>query len=165
MERLKHEFEPVFNEGSKILILGTFPSVKSRENHFFYGHPRNRFWAVVAALTKWELPTTIEEKKRLLLSNGIAIWDVIESCEIQGSSDSSIRNVVPADLSRIFDKAAIQAVYANGGKAYELYMKYSFEKTGRAIKKLPSTSPANAAFRLERLVEVWGRELGAWGRG
>lgn len=165
MERLKHEFEPVFNENSHILILGTFPSVKSRENHFFYGHPRNRFWAVVAALTGWELPTTIEEKKKLLLSNGIAIWDVIESCEIQGSSDSSIRNVVPADLSRIFDKAAIEAVYANGGKAYELYMKYSFEKTGRTIKKLPSTSPANAAFRLERLVEVWGREMGAWGRG
>lgn len=159
MERLKHEFEPVFDEGSRILILGTFPSVKSRENHFFYGHPQNRFWKVMAALTGWEVPQTIEEKKRLLLENGIAIWDVIESCEIQGSSDSSIKNVVPADLSRIFEAAEIEKICANGNKAYELYMKYSFEKTGRKIEKLPSTSPANAAWSLERLIKEWERVL------
>lgn len=159
MEQLKHEFEPVFDENSRILILGTFPSVKSREVQFFYGHPRNRFWAVMAALTGWELPETVEEKKKLLLSNGIAVWDVIESCEIQGSSDSSIKNVVPADLSRIFDRAPIEQVYANGNKAYELYQKYSLEKTGRSIKKLPSTSPANAAFGLERLIGEWKKEI------
>lgn len=159
MEQLKHEFEPVFDENSRILILGTFPSVKSREVQFFYGHPRNRFWAVMAALTGWELPETVEEKKNLLLSNGIAVWDVIESCEIQGSSDSSIKNVVPADLSRIFDRASIEQVYANGNKAYELYQKYSLEKTGRSIKKLPSTSPANAAFGLERLIGEWKKEI------
>lgn len=159
MERLNHEFAPVFNESSQILILGTFPSVKSRENQFFYGHPRNRFWAVMAALTKKEVPGTIEEKKDLLLSGGIAIWDVIESCEIQGSSDSSIRNVVPADLNRIFNRAQIKAVYANGSKAYELYQKYSFERTGREIKKLPSTSPANAAYSLNKLIEIWKEEI------
>lgn len=159
MERVNHEFEPVFDENSRILILGTFPSVKSREMNFFYGHPRNRFWSVMAALTGWKVPETIEEKKALLLANGIAIWDVIASCEIQGSSDSSIKNVVPADLSRIFETASIEKVYANGNKAYELYMKYSYDKTGREIIKLPSTSPANAAFRLERLVEEWKKEI------
>ena len=159
MERVNHEFAPVFDEGSQILILGTFPSVKSRETSFFYGHPRNRFWAVMAALTGWEIPVTIEEKKKLLLENHIAIWDVIASCEIQGSSDSSIRNVVPTDLNCIFEKALIRAVFANGGKAYELYMRYSYEKTGREIRKLPSTSPANAAFSLERLVEEWKKAI------
>lgn len=159
MERVNHEFDPVFDEGSQILILGTFPSVKSRETRFFYGHPRNRFWTVMAALTGLEVPVTIEEKKKLLLENHIAIWDVIASCEIQGSSDSSIRNVVPTDLNRIFEKAPIRAIFANGGKAYELYMRYSYEKTGREIRRLPSTSPANAAFSLERLVEEWKKAI------
>lgn len=159
MERVKHTFEPVFNEGSRILILGTFPSVKSRETHFFYGHPQNRFWKVMAALTGWETPGSIEEKKKLLLENGIAIWDVIESCDIEGSSDSSIRNVEPADLNRIFEQAEIEAVYANGAKAYELYMKYSFPVTKREIKKLPSTSPANAVFSLERLIDEWKKQM------
>lgn len=163
MERLSHEFEPVFNESSQILILGTFPSVKSRETRFFYGHPRNRFWAVLAALTDRELPETIEEKKKLLLENRIAIWDVIASCEIKGSSDSSIRKAVPTDLEQILKKAPVQAIFANGSKAYELYMKYSYKKTGREIIKLPSTSPANAAFSLERLISEWGNALEAAG--
>lgn len=152
---VSHDFEPVFDENSKILILGTFPSVKSRENQFYYGHPQNRFWKVIAGLTESEVPQTIEEKKKLLLEHGIAIWDVIESCDIIGSSDSSIKNVVPADIERVVANSKIQNIYANGGTAKKLYEKYSQKKTGREIIGLPSTSPANAAYSLERLLECW----------
>lgn len=152
---VSHDFEPVFDENSKVLILGTFPSVKSRENRFYYGHPQNRFWKVIAGLTESEVPQTIEEKKKLLLEHGIAIWDVIESCDIIGSSDSSIKNVVPADIERVVANSKIQNIYANGGKAKKLYEKYSQKKTGREIIGLPSTSPANAAYSLERLLECW----------
>lgn len=152
---VSHEFEPVFDENSKVLILGTFPSVKSRENRFYYGHPQNRFWKVIAGLTESEVPQTIEEKKKLLLEHGIAIWDVIESCDIIGSSDSSIKNVVPADIERVVANSKIQNIYANGGTAKKLYEKYSQKKTGREIIGLPSTSPANAAYSLERLLECW----------
>lgn len=154
-ETIEHLFEPVFDEHSRILILGTFPSVKSRENHFYYGHPQNRFWKVLAALRKCPLPVTVEEKKQFLLENHIAIWDVIAKCEIIGSSDSSIRNVVPADLSVILDHAPVEQIFANGGKAYELYQKYSYPITKREIIKLPSTSPANAAFQMDRLIKNW----------
>lgn len=150
-----HEFEPIFNQDSRVLILGTFPSVKSRENQFYYGHPQNRFWKVMAGLTDSSVPITIDEKKTLLLDHGIAIWDIISYCEIKGSSDSSIRNVIPADLSRILDSCDIRQIYANGGTAKKLYEKYSQEKTGREIIGLPSTSPANAAFSLERLLGSW----------
>ena len=152
---VSHDFEPVFDENSKVLILGTFPSVKSRENQFYYGHPQNRFWKVIAGLTESEVPQTIEEKKKLLLEHGIAIWDVIESCDIIGSSDSSIKNVVPADIERVVENSKIQNLYANGGTAKKLYEKYSQKKTGREIIGLPSTSPANAAYSLERLLECW----------
>ena len=152
---VSHDFEPVFDENSKVLILGTFPSVKSRENQFYYGHPQNRFWKVIAVLTESEVPQTIEEKKKLLLEHGIAIWDVIESCDIIGSSDSSIKNVVPADIERVVANSKIQNIYANGGTAKKLYEKYSQKKTGREIIGLPSTSPANAAYSLERLLECW----------
>lgn len=152
---VSHDFEPVFDENSKVLILGTFPSVKSRENQFYYGHPQNRFWKVIAGLTESEVPQTIEEKKKLLLEHGIAIWDVIESCDIIGSSDSSIKNVVPADIERVVANPKIQNIYANGGTAKKLYEKYSQKKTGREIIGLPSTSPANAAYSLERLLECW----------
>lgn len=152
---VSHDFEPVFDENSKVLILGTFPSVKSRENQFYYGHPQNRFWKVIAGLTESEVPQTIEEKKKLLLKHGIAIWDVIESCDIIGSSDSSIKNVVPADIERVVANSKIQNIYANGGTAKKLYEKYSQKKTGREIIGLPSTSPANAAYSLERLLECW----------
>lgn len=152
---VSHDFEPVFDENSKVLILGTFPSVKSRENQFYYGHPQNRFWKVIAGLTESEVPQTIEEKKKLLLEHGIAIWDVIESCDIIGSSDSSIKNVVPADIERVAANSKIQNIYANGGTAKKLYEKYSQKKTGREIIGLPSTSPANAAYSLERLLECW----------
>ena len=154
-EKVAHTFEPVYDENSRILILGTFPSVKSREQQFYYGHPQNRFWKLLAALTGYETPQTIPEKKKLLLDNGIAIWDVVASCEIIGSSDSSIRNVVPADLNRILQSAPIRKIYANGGKAFELYQKYAFPLTGRPIEKLPSTSPANAAWQMDRLKEAW----------
>lgn len=154
-QTIEHLFEPVFDEHSRILILGTFPSVKSRENHFYYGHPQNRFWKVLAELMHSSLPVTVEEKKEFLLNHKIAVWDVIAKCEIIGSSDSSIRNVVPADLQIILEKAPIEQIFANGGKAYELYQKYSYPVTGREIIKMPSTSPANAAYQMERLVKNW----------
>lgn len=154
-QRISHEFPPIWDEHSRILILGTLPSVKSRENHFYYGHPQNRFWKLLASLTGEETPETISEKTDFLLRNHIAIWDVIAECDIIGSSDSSIRNVAVNDMRVILDHAPVRGIFANGGKAYELYMKYSFPVTGREIAKLPSTSPANAAFQMERLKEAW----------
>lgn len=163
-EHLRHVFEPVYDENSKVLILGTFPSVKSRENQFFYGHPQNRFWKLMMKLVEEargeKFPDelqTIEEKKAFLLGNHIAIWDVIAECDIVGSSDSSIKNVIPADLSRILSKAPIQQIFANGNKAYELYQKYTRQKTGLDCTRLPSTSPANASYRMEHLQEAWKR--------
>lgn len=150
-----HNIKPVYNENSKILILGSFPSVKSREQQFFYGHKQNRFWKVLAAVMEDVLPETIEEKKAFLLRHHIAVWDVIESCSITGSSDSSIRDVVVNDLSGILETADISRIYANGGKSYELYLKYTYPITKREIIKLPSTSPANAGYSLERLVQEW----------
>lgn len=155
MEQVQHEIPPLFNEHSKILILGSFPSVKSREGHFFYNHPQNRFWRVLAAEMGQETPQTIPEKREFLLQNGIALWDVIASCEIEGSSDSSIRNVVPNDIRSILEAADIRQIYVNGGTAEKLYKKYIFPVTGRAAVRLPSTSPANAACSLEKLIEQW----------
>lgn len=152
---VEHTFAPVYDKHSRILILGTLPSVKSRENQFYYGHPQNRFWKVIAKVVGEEAPQTIEEKKEMLLRNQIAIWDVIHSCRIMGSGDSSIRDVVPNDFSEILRKAPIEQIYANGAKAYELYQKYAFAQTGREIVKLPSTSSANAGYGLERLCEEW----------
>lgn len=156
LTHVKHEFDPVFDGQSEVLILGTLPSVKSREQKFYYGHPCNRFWEVIAGLYGERRPETIGEKKALLLAHHIALWDVIAECDIEGSSDSSIRNVVPTDLSIILEHAPVRRIFANGTKAYELYQKYSYPKTGMEIRKLPSTSPANAAFRMERLLEAWG---------
>lgn len=155
MKQKEHTFEPIFDANSKILILGTFPSVKSREQGFYYGHPQNRFWRVLEKLTENSRVTTIEEKKELLLKNGIAIWDTVKSCDIVGSSDSSIKNVVPAEINWLLAQTDIQKIFANGGKAYSLYQKYVFPITKREIKKLPSTSPANASYSLERLLKEW----------
>ena len=152
---LVHPFPPVYDAKSEILILGSFPSVKSRENMFYYGHPQNRFWRVLAAVYKSDVPQSIDEKVRFLLEHHIALWDVIAECDIAGSSDSSIKNVVPAELSVILDHAPIRTIYANGAKAYDLYRKYTYPVTGRDIRKLPSTSPANAAFQMERLLGAW----------
>ncbi len=154
-QHVSHTFAPVFDRRSRVLILGTFPSVKSRENQFCYGHPQNRFWKLLAELFEEDTPVAVEEKKEFLLRNHIAIWDVIASCDIIGSSDSSIRNVVPCDLNQVLLQAPIRQIFANGGKAYELYKKHSYSQTEREIIKLPSTSPANAAFRMERLLESW----------
>ena len=150
-----HPINPVYNKNSKILILGSFPSVKSREQGFFYGHPQNRFWKVVAAVYGSQVPVTIEEKRSFLLQHGIAVWDVIQSCEIVGSSDSSIRDVVANDLSVILDAADIRQIFVNGRKAEELYKKYIAPRIGRDAVCLPSTSPANAAWSVERLVSEW----------
>lgn len=154
-QNLKHTFEPVYDADSKILILGSFPSVKSRENNFFYGHPQNRFWKVMANVLEAEVPTTIEEKKEMLLSHHVAVWDVIASCSIQGSSDTSIKDVVVNDFSKILEKSSVERIYVNGGKAYELYHKYAEKMTGIKATKLPSTSPANAAWNLEKLCKTW----------
>ena len=154
-KNITHTFEPVFDENSKILILGTFPSVKSRENHFYYGHPQNRFWKVMEAVTDSPLPQSVEEKKAFLLQNRIAVWDVIASCEIKGSSDSSIKHVVPNDLNRILSVSHIEQIYTNGNAAFQLYEKYCKSQTHMDAIKLPSTSPANAVYSLEKLVESW----------
>lgn len=151
----KHIFEPVFDSQSRVLILGTFPSVKSRENKFYYGHPQNRFWKVLSAIFECSLPVTIDEKKAMLLTHHVAIWDVIASCDITGSSDSSIKNVVPTDLSVILDNSNINKIYANGKTAEKLYGRYQESMTGKKIIGLPSTSPANAGYSLERLIEGW----------
>lgn len=154
-----HTFEPIYDGQSEILILGSFPSVKSRENQFYYGHPQNRFWKVTAGVFGEEVPLTIEEKKCFLLRNHLAVWDVIASCDILGSSDSSIRNVVANDMDVILKKAKIQAIYANGDKAYQLFLKYCRKEGQPKVCKLPSTSPANAAWNVERLTETWGAQL------
>lgn len=159
MEHVYHEISPVYDSESKILILGSFPSVKSRETAFFYGHPQNRFWKVLSALCHEDLPATVEKKKEFLLRNHIAVWDVIASCDIQGSSDSSIKNVTPNDLNLILNHSKIHSIYTNGATSYKLYQKYCLAATGREALKLPSTSPANAAFSLERLIEQWGSAL------
>ena len=154
-QHIRHTFEPIYNEYSEILILGSLPSVKSREQGFYYGHPRNRFWKVMAAVLECAEPVTIEEKKAMLLANHVAIWDVIDSCDIRGSSDSSIRNVVPADIQRVLEGAPVKRIYANGKTAGQLYRKWVQPVTGCEIIDLPSTSPANAAMSLEKLVEAW----------
>ncbi len=155
MERIFHEIKPIYNENSRVLILGTLPSVKSREGGFFYHHPQNRFWRVLAGLVREPAPASISEKEAFLTDHCLAVWDVVASCDISGSSDGSIRNVVPNDLNGILSQAPIQAIFTNGNKAHELYVKYCMEGTGRADVKLPSTSPANAAFSLERLIACW----------
>lgn len=154
-EHIEHTFAPVYDADSKVLILGTLPSVKSRENHFYYGHKQNRFWKVLADLFGEPVPETIEEKKAMLLAHHIAIWDVIQSCDIKGSSDSSIRNVEPTDIRHMLTESKITGIYANGNKAGELYRKYQLPLTGKEATVLPSTSPANAAWSLQKLCEAW----------
>lgn len=154
-ELLRHPFPAIYAPDSRILILGSFPSVKSREQKFFYGHPQNRFWRVLAALLGTDVPQTTEEKRALLLAHRIALWDVIASCEIMGSSDASIRNAVPNDLSPILETASIRQIFTNGGTAHRLYRKYIYPLTGREDTDLPSSSPANAARSLSALIDAW----------
>lgn len=152
---LVHPIPPVFDSASRILILGSFPSVKSREVGFFYGHPQNRFWKLIAAVFADAPPQSVEEKKDFLLRHHIALWDVIRSCEIVGSSDASIRNVRANDLNLILRHAGIQSIYVNGKTALKYYQKYAEPIVGRAAICLPSTSPANAAWTMDRLIEAW----------
>ena len=151
----EHGFEPVYNENSRVLILGTLPSVKSTEQGFYYGHPQNRFWRLMAELLCCPKPGSTEEKKDMLLSGGVALWDVVKRCDIEGSSDASIKNAEPNDIIRILNAAPIEAIYANGGKAAALYDRLLRPITGREIITLPSTSPANASWSFERLKEAW----------
>lgn len=150
-----HPIPPLYGKESKTLILGSFPSVKSREAEFFYGHPQNRFWAVIAAVFNSEKPETIEKKKELILSNKLALWDVIAQCEITGSSDSSIKDVTANDLSVILKNSKVDKIFINGKTAEKYYNKYTYPKTGIKAVCLPSTSPANAAWSIERLVDAW----------
>ncbi len=151
----EHPIPPFYDRDSKILILGSFPSVKSREMKFFYGHPRNRFWTVLAYIYDEDIPETIEDRKRLLHDHRIAVWDVIASCDIVGSSDASIKNVKANDLSVILDAAKIDRIFVNGRTAEKMYQKYTEEKTGCKAICLPSTSPANAAWSMEKLIKAW----------
>ncbi len=155
MESIKHPIPPVYDQNSKILILGSFPSVKSREGCFFYHHPQNRFWKTLAAVLEQPLPASIEEKKIFLLKNHIAVWDTIASCTIEGSSDSSIKDVVPNDLSCILSEAPELQIFCNGATSHQYYRKYQEKLTGRQALRLPSTSPANAAWSLDRLKDEW----------
>ena len=159
MELVQHPIAPVFDSASKILILGSFPSVKSREAAFFYGHPQNRFWRVTSGVLGCACPQTAEEKRDMLLAHHIALWDVIASCRITGSSDSSIRDAVPTDLSVILDTAGIRAVFCNGQMAFRLYARFQAAQTKLPAALLPSTSPANAAYSVERLMESWAAIL------
>lgn len=158
-QHISHGFEPVFNERCTVLVLGSFPSVLSRKNDFYYGNPQNRFWRMLAAYAKAPAPETIPEKKRLLLSCGIALWDVIQECDIKGSSDASIKNVVPVRIERIINAAPIKRVICNGATAGRLYKKYLLYKVDIEAEVLPSTSPANAAWGFERLSERWTAAL------
>lgn len=158
-EHITHPFPPLYDEHSEILILGSLPSVKSREQMFFYGHPQNRFWKVLSAVLGEAVPKTIEEKKRMLLKNHIALWDTIYSCDIIGSSDSSIRNVVPTDLRRIIAESAVSRIYCNGKTSGKYFEKYQQKTLGMEAQVLPSTSPANAAYSLDKLIQVWAEAL------
>ena len=154
-----HPIQPVFDKDSKVLILGSFPSVRSREEGFFYGHPQNRFWKVIASVYDSDIPETLSEKKAFLKRHHIAMWDVIGSCDIKGSSDASIENVVANDISVILNQAGIRGVFVNGKTAEKYYKKYIEPKTGITATCLPSTSPANAAWSLYKLVETWSEAI------
>ena len=154
---IQRTFGPVYDENSEILILGSFPSVKSRQANFYYGHPQNRFWLLLGKLLDCDIPQSIEGKKEVLLKNHIALWDTLESCDIIGSSDSSIKNAVPVDIMRILSSADIKEVFCNGGTSHALFVKYLTPVCGITPVKLPSTSPANASWNMERLYTEWVR--------
>ena len=158
-ERLIHPIEPVCGPDARILILGSFPSVKSREIGFYYGHPQNRFWRVLAAVFEAPVPDTVPERRAFLLEHGIALWDVIHSCEITGSSDASIRDVRVNDLAALLQSAPIRQIFLNGKTAANLYQKYAAAEIDLPAAVLPSTSPANAAWTLPRLIEAWRNAL------
>lgn len=152
-EKVHHTLPPLFNENSRVLILGTMPSPKSREAGFYYYHPQNRFWRVLSAVLGEPLPESREGKREMCLRRGIALWDVLESCEIVGASDAAIRSPEPNDIGWLLGQADVRAIFATGAKAASLYEKLVQPVTGRPVIRLPSTSPANAAWSLEKLTE------------
>lgn len=154
-QRQIHPIPPLYDDHSRVLILGSFPSVLSREQGFFYGHPRNRFWCVLSTVLDVPEPKSVPEKREMLLQNGIALWDVIASCEIHGSADSTITDVVPNDLTPLFDRCADLRVFTNGKTADAYYRRYQMPLCGREAVCLPSTSPANAAWNVQKLCEAW----------
>ena len=154
-----HPFGPLYDENSEVLILGSFPSRKSREQMFFYGHPQNRFWPLLAALFDEPTPKTVEERRAFALRHRIAIWDTAASCEIEGSGDSSIKNVVPTDLRPVLAGSRIKRLFCNGGTSAAIYRKYHEPVLGIKAETLPSTSPANAAWTMDRLISEWKRIL------
>lgn len=155
MNEVVHPFPPVVGPESRTLILGSFPSVRSREEGFFYGHPRNRFWPMLAAIYHEETPLTIPERRSLILRHGLALWDVIASCRIEGSSDASVRDAVPVDIARVTAVAPIERVICNGALAARLYAQHLQPILHKPALALPSTSPANAAWSLALLTERW----------
>ena len=150
-----HPLEPLYDKNWRILILGSFPSVKTREVGFFYGHKQNRFWKVLSKLFEIEISDDIAERRRLLLDKGIAVWDAIYKCDIIASSDSSIKNVVPTDLSDIFEHSDVKKVFCNGNTSYKYYNMYQGKIYDYEVVNLPSTSPANASYSLDKLVNSW----------
>ena len=154
-----HPFDPIYDEDSRILILGTFPSVRSREVQFYYGHPRNRFWKTLAELLQTEIPSTAEEKIRFLKTHHIALWDTCAACDIDGSADATIRRTVPNDIRPILKTADIRAIFCGGKTAGGLYEKHIFPQTGIPAIVLPSTSPANAACTDAMLIDAWSAIL------
>lgn len=155
--KVTHKLEPIYDENSKVLILGTIPSIKSREIGFYYSNPQNRFWKVLAIIFNETTPNTIEEKKDFLLRNNIALWDTIKSCNITSSSDSSITNIKVNDISKLLKKTKINKIFTTGKKAYEIYIKEIQKKTNIEAVYLPSTSPANATFTLEKLIKEYNK--------
>ena len=156
-QHIVHPIPPLFSENSNTLILGSFPSVKSRETGFFYGHPQNRFWKLLAKIYCESEPLTIDEKKSMILNHGLALWDSIKSCTVTGSSDSSVKDVVPNDLTVILNNSKVDRIFCNGALSHKMYMKYIYPSTQLIAVKLPSTSPANAAFSIDRLENEWSQ--------
>ncbi len=153
--RVEHEFGPLFDENSRLLMLGSIPSPKSREVGFYYGHPQNRFWKVMAAVLEEPVPSTIPSKRAMLLRHGIALWDVLESCTIVGASDTSIDDVVPNDIASLVAKTKISQIFCTGATAHKFYQKYCEASVKIKAAKLPSTSPANCAVKMDALVEAY----------
>ena len=154
-----HNIEPIYDANSKILILGSFPSVRSREQQFYYAHAQNRFWKVISAVFGCAVPQTVDEKRAFLLQNGIALWDCIKRCDISGSSDASIKNAEANDIGIILQSSDIKAIFTNGKTAYNIYNRLILPKIGRKAICLPSTSPANAAYSPERLITEWRKAI------
>jgi TDG/mug DNA glycosylase family protein len=150
-----HNIDPVFDDKSQVLILGSCPSVISRKYKFYYANKQNRFWPLISDILNEKTPDTVDDKKKMLLNHGIALWDIVKSCDIQGSSDNSIKDIEPNDISLILEKSEIKMIVCNGNKSYELFEYFYSDKIGINVKKMPSTSSANASYDRKRLMTAW----------